>query len=160
MGSYHPIRPSRLNSGCLFLLLFLGEFCSFLNLGQKMRGFLISILINQLKNSLAPRDLQYQIQSSDCHIAAQIVFMSLYSSQKHRQQINNPSTPPVTTWKKNVSWKFDFWPKCVLCSTPVHEDQNVWGKWPKPAEKSTFGWTLGLRTLYPRHLSCPKPSVQ
>lgn len=102
MGSYHPIRPSRLNSGCLFLLLFLGEFCSFLNLGQKMRGFLISILINQLKNSLAPRDLQYQIQSSDCHIAAQIVFMSLYSSQKHRQQINTPSTPPVTTWKKKM----------------------------------------------------------
>lgn len=64
-----------------------------------MRGFLISILINQLKNSLALRDLQYQIQSSDCNISAQIVFVPLYSSQKHRQIIN-PPPPHLTTWKK------------------------------------------------------------
>lgn len=159
MGSYNPIRPSRLNSGCLFLLLFLGVFWSFLNLGQKLRGFLISILINQLKNSLAPRDLKYQIQSSDCNISAQNVFVPLYSSQKHRQQIN-PPPPHLTTWKKKVSWKFDFWPKHVLCSSPVHEDQNVWAKSPKPAQKSTFGWPLGLCTLYPWRLSCPQPLVQ
>lgn len=99
VGSYHPVMSSRLNSGCLFLLLFLMEFWSFLNSGQKMRGFLISILINQLKNSLAPRDSQYQIQSSallslsDCHISAQIVFVPLYSSQKHRQQIKPTPLP-------------------------------------------------------------------
>lgn len=154
---------SRLNSGCLFLLLFLMEFWSFLNSGQKMRGFLISILINQLKNSLAPRDSQYQIQSSallslsDCHISAQIVFVPLYSSQKHRQQIKPTPLPHWLGKKKKYleSLIFDlnmsFAPPQRM-RTRIYEESDL-NLLRKVLLAAPWGYTH-------RRLACPKPPAQ
>lgn len=124
-GVIPPIISCRLNSGCLFSLLFLVGFLSVLNSGQKMRGFLISILINQMKNSLSPRDSWYQIQDSallplsDCCISAQIVFVPLYSTQNHRQQIKPNPLPHWLLGKESIFKVWFFWPKHVLC-TPQH----------------------------------------
>lgn len=166
MGSYHPIISCRLNSGCLFSLLFLVGFLSVLNSGQKMRGFLISILINQMKNSLSPRDSWYQIQDSallplsDCCISAQIVFVPLYSTQNHRQHIK-PN--PLSRWllgKKSIFKVWFFWPKHVLCipqhmRTRMYEESDL-----NLQRKDLFGCTLGLHTPHCRHLAWPKPPAQ